>query len=678
MRLHLNISQIFIPNHKQATNFVSMYEEVVRADEPVDLLLIVEVRSDRKSSAQKKQADYERLSQTIAHALKRTYSKESKVTEMTFEKALSVINQELSELARNGMVSWYKKLGAVIAVFSKHTLWVATTGSASAYLMRNRTFSQVAEQIEPRKKPNPVKTFDSFTSGKLLEGDHVFLSTAGLFNYLSLERLRQSFGASLSDGARDIITILKQDAPVEEAFASFIAKVTSRPELPDAELMPLMSPASRNIIDDADTLNESGTRRAMRTAGSVASVTGKAASGAAQWIFGQFKKINPSDTVPLPRTVQHVEKKQAASKNPMKKRKTLFISLIVIIFLLVINVIYFNIKNAERKTQTEYQQLLDRADQEVNEAKAALIYNDEKKALEHVNTARELMVQILQSTYFADEVRSLEEDTDALFNQLNKIRVIEEVEELAVLNTTPDQLVPATNGFIAFNSLADTFEQIVFGSTPRTIEFSSPLPGNMSSGFHVPGSTNTDFISSSGRIYALEADSGTWSPASSTTTAENINIVSAGLYLSRLYALDTGGSQIWRYSQTEQSFSEPQGWLTAPSDLSAAIDIAVDGDIYVLLPGSLKKFTRGSGVDFSLPSMSEKITDATRLITASGYQYIYIVEPKTERIIILTKSGQLAVQLTSPEFKNLKDVIVNEVDKTMYVLAGNRLLRFGY
>ena len=44
----LLISQIYIPNHKQASNFVSLYQETIRNDQPVNLFMIVEIKGEKK------------------------------------------------------------------------------------------------------------------------------------------------------------------------------------------------------------------------------------------------------------------------------------------------------------------------------------------------------------------------------------------------------------------------------------------------------------------------------------------------------------------------------------------------------------------------------------------------------------------------------------------------------
>src|SRR3989344_5222422 len=178
---------------------------------PVYLFIITEIKGTKKSPSGKNEADFDKLTESIARILKRTYLNEIRTTPSTFEKALENINRELSDLARNGLTGWYKKLNALVAVLYKNEAHVSVTGYASSFLLRENEFTHITESISSGSKPHPLKTFVNFASVTLTKDDVVILSTANLYNYVSLEKLRNDFSDNgLEEGTKDIIATIKK------------------------------------------------------------------------------------------------------------------------------------------------------------------------------------------------------------------------------------------------------------------------------------------------------------------------------------------------------------------------------------------------------------------------------------------------------------------------------------
>jgi hypothetical protein len=110
----------------------------------------------------------------------------------SFEAALHKANLALAQLAEHGQVSWIGKLNAVAAVIEKNNIHLAATGTASAFLVRGKSLSNVSEGQESGEDVNPLKTFQEVVSGRLDDKDKIILTTDSLFNIFSLEEMKRS------------------------------------------------------------------------------------------------------------------------------------------------------------------------------------------------------------------------------------------------------------------------------------------------------------------------------------------------------------------------------------------------------------------------------------------------------------------------------------------------------
>ncbi|MEK9181253.1 MAG: hypothetical protein AAB871_03395 [Patescibacteria group bacterium] len=686
MRNKLNIHQIFLPNYKHALNFVSLYEGIIRSEDFIHLFLLIEIKGDRKFPAPKKLEEFEKLTRTIAKTLKASYSGETSISEATFEKALTNVNNQLSTLVRKGMVGWYKKLNALIGVYSKNVLYISVTGSASAFLLRKSEFSNISDEVSSGFSPHPLKTFSNFTSGQLNDGDVAVLSTSGLYNYLSLDKMSKALEhGALEDAGRNLTAILKQNALPDEAFGTLLLKISGRLELADAELQPLMSPSSHSIIEDRETLSENSRQRIGRTTKNFGAVIWQIIS----WFFTSLYQIAGKLFRKTPRRLraETAESSLQPTGLPARKikKKTLLWTFLTLAVLLAINVAFFNIRNKEQKSRGEAATLLEEAFTRATDAEAALIYGDQNKATKALSDAVEKIEEAQKVTDIKNipelnEKHNLtSEKISKLTNQINKVTAIGEVESIGKFEATPDRLIKTEIGFLGFNSFTDSFE-FYENARVEKINLTSPMTENILSGAYVASEDSMLFVSIMGNFFKLNAATQELAPMFSTDTREleERNLSGLKFYAGRFYSVDKTNSQILRIASANGNSSIIESWLKTPFDFSLAEDLAVDGNIFVLLPDSVVKFSKGQKQDFNLAVLSQPLENAKRIFTSANYQYIYITEPENSRILIFSKQGDLATQLVSDKFSDLKDIWVDEPNKMMYVLNGNDLFRFRF
>ncbi len=163
-------------------------------------------------------------------------------------------------------------------------------------------------------------------------------------------------------------------------------------------------------------------------------------------------------------------------------------------------------------------------------------------------------------------------------------------------------------------------------------------------------------------------------------TIQSISGFAGGLYL-----LDTKLKGVFYYPPTKNGYeSEPYTIVDsrAKVDLSKAVDIALDGNLYVLEnSGTVRRFNReGRQLDFSGEMPDGPITGARSLFASANTRSLYLLDTAGERIIQFSPDGKLQRQFKAGgknvSFKDLRDVFVDEGARKIYLLARNSLFSF--
>jgi len=152
-----------------------------------------------------------------------------------------------------------------------------------------------------------------------------------------------------------------------------------------------------------------------------------------------------------------------------------------------------------------------------------------------------------------------------------------------------------------------------------------------------------------------------------------------------LYLLDTKLRGVFYYPPTKNGYeSEPYTIIDAraKADLAKAVDIALDGNLYVLEGGgTVKRFSReGRSLDFAGEMPDGPIKGPRALYASANTRSLYLLDSAGERVIQFSPEGQLQRQFKADgknvSFKELRDLYVDEAGRRMYLLARNSLFSF--
>ncbi|MFN8454945.1 MAG: hypothetical protein U0401_09810 [Anaerolineae bacterium] len=160
--------------------------------------------------------------------------------------------------------------------------------------------------------------------------------------------------------------------------------------------------------------------------------------------------------------------------------------------------------------------------------------------------------------------------------------------------------------------------------------------------------------------------------------------VAVDSFFGNLYVLDPPANRLWRYLPTADGYSAaPQSYFpdNQTIDLTGAVDLAIDGAIYVLFKdGRIGKFEGGQAAPFNLTGLDKPLSNPVAIFTAPNetVQHLYIADAGNRRVVQLNKDGVFVRQFKPREgegvsFANLQDIYVDEIGERLYVLDSNNL-----
>ncbi|PIZ95046.1 MAG: hypothetical protein COX81_01975 [Candidatus Magasanikbacteria bacterium CG_4_10_14_0_2_um_filter_37_12] len=363
--------------------------------------------------------------------------------------------------------------------------------------------------------------------------------------------------------------------------------------------------------------------------------------------------------------------------------KILLFGTIIAAILFISSIAGMKINEERLVREQNYNNHIQAIEDKIAIAEASIIYNDNSKAFTTLKEAQELTDAISDNGKESKELQqqfsvSIEEKLIKLRNVtvVSPQLLIDLQNQYGEINTKKmtridDTLVaygPEDQSFYSFeinskNSethLHDIVSNITGGSTPKEQDKIVFLSGNQD-------------------IFEYNKETKTLSKNDIAYPDDKPQITDIFIYNLRLYAIDKKNNQIYKHNKTKTGYDKGSPWIkTNNVDLSDAVSLAVDGDIFVLKEnGEILKFVSGKKEEFTITGLDPELSKPSIIWTYNDVQNIYILEPSVKRIVVLNKEGKLLKQYTVNEWQEPTGMIVDEAKKTIYVLDQNKIYSFG-
>ena len=163
-----------------------------------------------------------------------------------------------------------------------------------------------------------------------------------------------------------------------------------------------------------------------------------------------------------------------------------------------------------------------------------------------------------------------------------------------------------------------------------------------------------------------------------------ISPVAISSFFGNFYVLDPQANKLWRYLPTADGYSAtPESYFPPDQavDLTDAVDLAIDGAVYVLFQdGRIGKYLSGQPVEFNVSGLDLPFNNPVAIFTAPDeeVQHIYVADAGNQRVVQLNKDGSFMRQFKprageAVSFANLQNIYVDEIGARLYILDSNNL-----
>ncbi len=150
-----------------------------------------------------------------------------------------------------------------------------------------------------------------------------------------------------------------------------------------------------------------------------------------------------------------------------------------------------------------------------------------------------------------------------------------------------------------------------------------------------------------------------------------------GYFNRYLYVFNPNKRNIYRYppdAEAENTYGDPIGWVKPGTSVpfDQVNTWAIDGDIWLgTKDGQILKFSSGSEAEFTIQGLNEEFTSSLVVFTKENLQNLYVLEPATNRLVVLKKTGEFVRQVKSPSLSSTTGLVVSEQLEKALAISGS-------
>lgn len=632
-----------------------------------------------------------------------------------FEIFLNSLNTELAEQVRKG--AWQTPISqfhAIVGVACEESLFLSGTGEILALFLHRKPSSQryqvfnLSRSIQTEQAlPTWEKAFAVVLDGDIHSGDTLCLSNQDLPRFIDQEELnsllsalppksavakiRQYFPASTNLS----LIIIKGDAQetssannnqsiplAHNSVEKFEQNLEETERLLGESESPLSNIVKKHKKKPSSKRSEDNFKsnkppnKLKRLGGAVVSGIGQTVMASGQMVARVVKNKSEDDS-PSSKARPNIKKTGSWIKHLPKGSKVFLIVAIICVIVFGAGIGLFLQKRQTGNIQKEYNSQVSNIEDLLTQAEGALIYKDRTKAKKLVDDS------INQLNQLPNETDDQKNTHNTLLTRINKqkdaLRNLVRIENPTILGNLPDDsngsvLIKNGPSLFVMDADANVYEasteagslkkrDVSIGGVGKPLSIASETKRLVFLDDR-PGISQFDIENNQSKV--IEFDIKKYATKAIT------------LYNGRLYMIGSldDNTQILRSNASGSGYGTPSGWIkTKTSDLSNAVDLAIDTRIYVLTSdGSVHAFLEGNELGWKTASVDPVATKATQLLTDSDSSYLYVLDQETKRVIVFNKQdGTFVSQYEFTTKDNLKSFAIDEKTKTLFLLTDRAL-----
>lgn len=636
-----------------------------------------------------------------------------------FEDGLKAVNKKLSDLAGAGQIEWIGNLNAIIATVNDCRLYLSHTGTAEAYLFRKNKISHITSGEEVPKNPTPIQTFSALINGEMEREDRLVLSNSEMYNFVSIDTLRNAVGQISPNSAVDEVASILYREKADKVNAIFIylsgdnsIDAKTAKTLPDTIFLDNPEVAGsiwkygfkpKNIIG---TSKNGITKIGFAVLGIVNILTSifKREKKEEIAIKKEIVKNKPIQdlsymTSSIDLNLSHIRDKTKKSKsagilsffsiviNWLKglNKKWLYGGIALIIILLVTSGIYLRM-HSQAKTSNDLSAIVSSAQEKINAADTQSALHNDIGARTMLTEARKMLEDIKDKPKSPVEVVILLEKIIEKLDKVNKVTRVDSPKELSnlsslVSNIDAKNLVYLNGALYAINTKgAELVATIADKGDKQILTKIASDAGEIQALATYDNDRILVFETNKGRVFEFSLQT---NKLEEKTNAQGIaypDANSLNTYLSTLYFLNKNEGTFTKYATSGAGYDKGRDvFKVGAYNLKDVNSFAIDGNIYLLFDnGTIEKTLKGNAdTNFKLKNIPEpdsSLDSPNQIVTNTDSTSLYVLENKKHRILELNKNGDYLRQFVFKDsIGDINSFSLNEKAKKLYLLADNKI-----
>lgn len=647
-----------------------------------------------------------------------------------FELAVKETNQVLGKITRNGQTNWIGNLNSVLAVINQNNIYLTQSGNTETYLYRDQKSNPIIEPSD-KEELHPLKTFTNIVTGEVKNNDKILIASHELFDHITHERIKEIITSNNPYQAAEIIgQILKKEKTrnvniivleinSKDEFAARVIEDPRETIYLDKDDLFSFWPKIKEYLDNLKPVASSIGQSAKKVYSNTKHFGQEKIIPQTSKIWENIKKSfskkenEPKSTTTPKKTsspekpksfynIHHYGEKTLKTQSQFTKtlhntwekiltflnkistklfdpkyRSYALIGIIIILgTILTLSIIKLR-SSQTNKNELEIAQtkLTEAKNQYQDEAKLAILYNDNEKAQSILNNILTQCPNFLAISKISSDAENLCNNVQTDLDKITKTTRLKNSTIITSFNSV-SEFVKINNDFFASSPQATNIEINTSSNNPQKVNF--PTNTEKTKQITYLGDEKSILISSSSdEFYKLAANGsmervfpikGEWAISDEILT-----------FYGNIYLLSKADNQIYKYQKSNNGYEQGSKFIKDDTNLNNVVSFAIDGSLYLLRQdGSVDKLSRGSKVDFSLNNLSgsDKLTNPKKIYTDSETTSLYILD--NNRLIEFDKTGNYISQFAFPELSNITDFTINYETKEIYLLDSGKIFQYNY
>ena len=366
----------------------------------------------------------------------------------------------------------------------------------------------------------------------------------------------------------------------------------------------------------------------------------------------------------LPQTVGSGQEQTA------RKRQRIF-QIVLVLGVILVGSILIGVFNHTRSVRREnYERVVSLVERKIEDATNLQNINN----LEVASLLEEAKKELAKLDAKDEKVKSLRERIGKLLAEASRIFSVKlsEFVDLSTLKggiNTTDVKISGSSLFVLDSGTGSIYKVSSKEAEPKILLSEKEGLQNFSlMGGFIYAQTKSE-------VLKIDIETGTETTAASSSSDWR-ELIAAATYRGNLYLLDSSAKQIWKHVAGGEGLSSPSGYF-AGEFKEAPVSFAVDGSVWVATKNKVLKYFGGNKAEFSVKNQAVPFENIARVFTNEGLTNLYILDKGAGGVFVIKKdSGEYLGFYKSGDLSDAESIAVNEPNKRVYVLAGEKISSF--